>query len=359
MQKYLNRENFSHTQEEKIGILIANLGTPQEPSPKAVKKYLRQFLSDPRVIELSKFIWFFILNFIVLVVRPKKSAQKYKKIWTKQGSPLLVNCQNLLKKLKKKFSKNYIFVLGMTYGEPSIKKALDFLRTQNCKYLLILPLYPQYSSSTSGSVFDSVSSYFQKCRWIPHIFFLHSYHDEQKYIDAIAKSIQKIKKKKAKILFSYHGTPLSYLLKGDPYHCQCHKTTRLVAEKLRLKEKEYLTCFQSRFGKNIWLQPYTDKTIEKIAKKEQTLFVICVGFSIDCLETLEEISIENKEIFLTAGGKNYYYIPCLNDSDEQVKLLCFLINKHTSQWNLSKEKKKQEKFYQKLKQNFSFHTKQK
>lgn len=360
MPKYLSQENFSHQQAEKIGILVVNLGTPKQPSTSALRKYLRQFLSDARVIEVSKIFWFFILHTIILVFHPKKSAQKYRSIWTKKGSPLLLHCQNIVEKLKKYFSSDYVFVLGMSYGEPSIFKALDFLRNQNCKSLLILPLYPQYSGTTSASVFDAVSNYFQKCRWIPHLHFLHSYHDEPLYIAALAKSIQKAKIGKGKLLFSYHGTPLKYLLQGDPYHCQCHKTSRLVAEKLKLQKKDYLVCFQSRFGKDAWLQPYTDKTIEKIAHKDQKLFVLCPGFSADCLETLEEIAQENKEIFLKAGGKNYHYIPCLNDSYEQIKLLSFLIQKHTASWMPVKQKNmqknQQEKLYQNLKQHSFYIT---
>jgi ferrochelatase len=356
MKEYLAQKNFSHKKGEKIGVLLVNLGTPQEPTPKALKKYLREFLSDPRVIEVPKIIWFFILNFIVLVFRPKKSAQKYKTIWTPQGSPLLIYCQNLLEKLKKQFSADYVFSLAMSYGEPSVFQSLQTLQEQNCKYLLVIPLYPQYSGSTTGSVFDSISSYFQKARWVPHLHFLHSYHDEPLYISAIAKSIRKARKNKATILFSYHGTPLKYLLQGDPYHCQCHKTTRLVAEKLKLEESEYLTCFQSRFGKDAWLQPYSDKTIEKIAKDKKEIFVICAGFCVDCLETLEEMAEENKEIFFASGGEKYHYIPCLNDEPEQLELFYFLIKKHTGGWSLEKNKPQQEKLYQSLKQKFSFYT---
>ena len=359
--KYLGTENFSHKKSEKIGVLIANLGTPSAPTKKELKKYLKIFLSDKRVIEVPTFflkiLWFFVLNFIILITRPKKSAKKYQSIWQKEGSPLLVYCQKILQKISLQFSGDFVFALGMSYGEPSINKALDDLRRQNCKYLFVLPLYPQYSGSTSASVFDTVSSYLQKIRWIPHFYFLHSYHDEPLYISAIEKSIKKsIKKnKQSKILFSYHGTPLRYLLEGDPYHCQCHKTTRLVAKKMNLKEKNYLTCFQSRFGKEEWLQPYTDKTLEKLAKTEKEIFVICTGFAVDCLETLEEMADENKEIFLKAGGEKYYYIPCLNDSKEQIKLLCGLIKKYTKDWTISKEKQKQEELKQKLTKQFSFY----
>ena len=354
MKQYLAQKNFSHKNSDKIGVLLVNLGTPTEPTTIALRKYLKEFLSDTRVIEISKILWFVILNCIVLVFRPKKSAQKYKAIWTKQGSPLLIYCNKIVKKLEKEFSKNYCFTLAMNYGEPSIAKGLDCLKEKNCIALLILPLYPQYSGTTTASVFDKVSNYLQKYRWIPHLHFLHSYHTEPLYIQGIAQSIQKIRKNKAKILFSYHGTPLKYLLRGDPYHCECYKTTRLVAELLKLKEEEYLTCFQSRFGIQKWLPPYTDKIIEKLAKKKQEIVIVCPGFAVDCLETLEEIADENKKKFFKAGGAKYHYIPCLNDTQAQLKLLSFLIKKNTKNWQVNQNKAKQEKLYQKLKQKYLY-----
>ena len=337
--QYSSQKNFKHPSPQKIGILLVNLGTPDAPNTKSLKKYLKQFLSDPRVIELPRFFWFFILNFIVLPFRSPKSAQKYRTIWIKAGSPLLVQSQRLVSKLQKRLDPSMICALAMSYGNPSIKKALEKLREQNCKKLLILPMYPQYSATTVASVFDEVSAQLRKWRWIPELRFINQYHDEEIYIEAIAASLfpaQKIDKKIAKnqkIVLSYHGTPLKSLLDGDPYHCQCHKTSRLVAEKLKLKKDDYLTCFQSRFGSSVWLQPYTDKTLQKLPQKKiSEVFIICPGFSIDCLETLEEINSENREIFLKNGGKKYTYIPCLNDSKKQLKLFQFLVDKHTQNW---------------------------
>ena len=362
---YSSQKNFNHANLQKIGILLVNLGTPDAPNTKSLKKYLKQFLSDPRVIEVPCYIWFFILNFIVLPFRSPKSAQKYRTIWQKEGSPLLVQSQRFVSKLQKRLDSSMICALAMSYGNPSIKETLEKLREQNCKKLLVLPMYPQYSSATVASVFDEISTQLKKWRWIPELRFVNQYHDEAVYIQAIAASFfsaPKIDKKIAKdqkIVFSYHGTPLKSLLDGDPYHCQCHKTSRLIAEKLKLKKNDYLTCFQSRFGSNVWLQPYTDKTLQKLPQKKiSEVFVICPGFSVDCLETLEEINTENRKIFLENGGKKFTYISCLNDSEYQLKLFQILIDKHTQNWvkEERKTRKKQDSLYQQLFKNNSFYN---
>ncbi len=357
--KYSSQKNFNHLELQKIGILLVNLGTPDAPTTKSLKKYLKQFLSDPRVIELPKYIWFFILNFIVLPFRAPKSSKKYRTIWGKKGSPLLVQSQNLTFKLQKKLPSSMICALAMSYGKPSICDALENLREQNCKKLLVLPMYPQYSATTVASVFDEVCTQLKKWRWIPELRFVNQYHDEEAYIRALAASLLPFKKiaKNQKIVFSYHGTPLQSLLDGDPYHCQCHKTSRLIAEKLKLKKENYLTCFQSRFGSSAWLQPYTDETLKSLPQKKiNEVFIICPGFSIDCLETLEEINSENREIFLKNGGKKFTYISCLNDSKHQLKLFQTLVDIHTQNWAKQEKKtrEKQNHLYQQLFEKHSF-----
>lgn len=364
MVKFSAQKNFSHQKNQKIGILLSNLGSPSAPTKKELKKYLKQFLSSPRVIEVSRLIWFFILNFIVIPFRSPKSANKYKTIWTDAGSPLIVYSKKVTDKLQQKISSVMVCSLAMSYGEPSIAKGLDYLRSQNCNQLLVLPMYPQYSATTVAEVFDLVTNQLQKWRWIPELRFINQYHDEKPYISAIAKTINKQIKKVLpyqKIIFSYHGTQLNSLIQGDPYHCQCYKTTRLIAQELKLKDSDYQVCFQSRFGSEPWLQPYTDKTLMELPQKGiSEIFIICPGFSIDCLETLEEINEENKEIFLKSGGTAYHYLPCLNDSPEQLQLLQYLIKKHTQGWIVDNSiRNKQQAAYTKLKKNTNFIHKKK
>ena len=361
MNQFSQQKHFSHNSEHKIGVLLINLGTPDAPTRSALKKYLKQFLSSPRIIEVPKWIWFFILNCIILPFRSPKSAAKYKTIWDKQGSPLLLKSKSLTEKLQKTVANPIICALAMNYGKPSIKQELEKLREQNCKYLLVLPLYPQYSATTVAETFDLVTQQLQKWRWIPELRFINQYHDEDLYVKAVAEIIRKKIKLpfKQKLIFSYHGTPLLSLFQGDPYHCQCHKTSRLIAESLGLKETDYMVCFQSRFGSAAWLQPYTDETLAALpASKIKEVFIVCPGFSIDCLETLEEINNENKEIFLAAGGDKYHYIPCLNDSQSHIKFLHYLINKHTQGWVPLKngQRKVQNNIYKKLKNKYNFYN---
>ena len=337
--KYEGEKNYKHGTKERLGILLTNLGTPDEPNKKFLKIYLKEFLSDPRVIEGPKLIWQIILRLIILNLRPQKVAKLYKSVWTKKGGPLLVMLKKQKKgieKILKRKLKNAHIEVGMRYGNPSLKNGLEKLREKKCRRILILPLYPQYCAATTGSTFDKITETLRKWRWIPEIRFINNYFDNPFYINCLVESIKnnwKKNRKTQKLIFSYHGIPKKYLLKGDPYHCFCQKTTRLVAEKMKLKEEEYMTTFQSRFGPDEWLQPYTDKTLEELpAKGIKKIHIISPGFSSDCLETLEELGVENKDNFLKAGGNEYYYIKCLNDNSNHLKMLSDLILNHIQGW---------------------------
>lgn len=312
---------------KKIGILLANLGTPDEPTTPAVKRYLRQFLSDPRVIDLPKLKWQFILNLFVLPKRSPKVAEAYKGIWTKDGSPLLsISCQQQ-KALQNYFDNkgdNVIVELGMSYGNPSIESAVSNLLSQNVEKIIVLPLYPQYSSSTTASVFDAFARGLAQHKKMVPFEFIHSYHNHPLYIQALANTVEL--EDDELLLFSFHGIPQRYETEGDFYPTHCKETAQLVVEKLGLTEKQYFVSFQSRFGDEVWLQPYTDETLESFPNKGiKKVAVICPGFSADCLETIEEIGEENKENFIHAGGENYRYIDALNANADHIKLLTTLI----------------------------------
>ena len=330
--KFVGEEDFRHQTPQKIGVLICNLGTPASYRTKDVRRFLRQFLSDGRVVEIPKIIWWFILNGLILTLRPSKSAKLYKSVWTKEGSPLLVLSKKLIQKIKLISGDHCEVELAMRYGNPSMEDALLSLKNKNCRKLIVLPMFPQYSGTTTGSIFDEVTRVLSKWRWVPSLNFINSYHDNDDYIDALADSISgQIKKiSPQKIVFTYHGIPKRNFDLGDPYQCYCQKTTRLVAEKLNLKEDDYMTTFQSRFGPAEWLKPYTSDTMEALPSKGiKNVLVVAPAFSVDCLETIEEIDQENKEIFLKAGGEKFTYVPCLNDSDGQVNFFKKLINKHS------------------------------
>ena len=339
MAKFIGNSDFKHGTKLRIGILLSNLGTPDKPQRKELRVYLKEFLSDPRVIETPKLIWQIILNGIILNTRPQKSAKNYQKVWTDEGSPLLVilnKQKNLAQDLLKKENLELEFAIGMRYGNPSIEKGLEELREKHCNKIIILPMYPHYCAATTGSTFDAVTSTMQKWRWVPSLRFISTYHDHPHYIKALANSIQKHWDKHGKpdkILFSYHGIPKKYFTKGDPYHCLCSKTTRLVREQMGLSDEIAMTTFQSRFGPQEWLQPYTDKTVEKLAKdKVEHLQIVAPGFSADCLETIEELDGENREIFEEHGGKKFSYIPCLNDQSDHINLIAALIKNELQGW---------------------------
>lgn len=351
---FRGQRDYDHKQVPKLGILLTNLGTPDEPTTKALRKYLAEFLWDPRVIEVSRPLWWLILNGIILRTRPKNSAALYRAIWTEEGSPLLLICREQEKKfvarLEEEIGNPIAIALGMRYGNPSIDSALESLRKQGAQKLLVLPLYPQYSASTSASSFDSVADTLKTWRWIPDFRMVMSYHDHPLYIKALANSVREYWEKNGKtekLLMSFHGIPKRYLYNGDPYHCQCHKTGRLVAKELELSEKEYMVSFQSLFGKEEWLQPYTDKTMESWGKNGvKSVSVMCPGFSADCLETIEEIDEENRAIFLEAGGKEFHYIPALNSRDDFIECLVQISLSNMQGWFTTKDqwdaKKKEE-----------------
>ena len=329
--KFKGEQNFQHENEQKKGVLIAYLGTPDSPDVLSVRRYLKEFLSDPRIIEVPKIIWWFILNIFILNFRSFNSARLYKSIWTDGGSPLLVNCLKIKEKVQKSLPSNYQVALGMRYGNPSIKSALNELKEANCRDIEVITLFPHYSATTVGSIFDAVSTEIKSWRWVPSIKFLNSYHDNPLLIEILSKRIKKSfesQGKPDKLVFSYHSIPKKYFDSGDPYHCLCQKTSRLIAEKLSLDDKDYITAFQSRFGPSEWLKPYTSETMKSLPKEGiKSVQVVSPGFGVDNLETLQEIDIENKEYFEDAGGENFHYIPCLNDDDDHVEFLISLIGK--------------------------------
>jgi ferrochelatase len=329
--KFKGEQNFQHENEQKKGLLIAYLGTPDSPDVLSVRRYLKEFLSDPRIIEVPKIIWWFILNIFILNFRSFNSARLYKSIWTDGGSPLLVNCIKIKEKVQKSLPSNYQVALGMRYGNPSIKSALNELKEANCRDIEVITLFPHYSATTVGSIFDAVSTEIKSWRWVPSVKFLNSYHDNPLLIEILSKRIKKSfesQGKPDKLVFSYHSIPKKYFDSGDPYHCLCQKTSRLIAEKLSLDEKDYITAFQSRFGPSEWLKPYTSETMKSLPKEGiKSVQVVSPGFGVDNLETLQEIDIENKEYFEDAGGENFHYIPCLNDDDDHVEFLISLIGK--------------------------------
>ena len=318
----------------KTGVLIINLGTPDSTSWWDIRKYLKEFLSDRRVIEVNPIIWQIILNLFILTFRPSKTAYAYKKIWRKDTneSPLLFFTRNQAIKLSDKIANEKIIVdFAMRYGNPSIRTRLNKLKEKGCEHIIILPLYPQYAAATTATVCDEVYRSLMSMRWQPSLQIIPHYESEPRYIDALIKSIEKkikeIKWKPDLIISSYHGIPKSYFDKGDPYQCYCQKTTRLMNE--RFNTIKIKTTFQSRFGPQEWLKPYTDKTLENLPKSGiKNLLVICPGFASDCVETLEEINMAGRESFLKNGGENFDLIPCLNDSSEHIDLFQYLIKKH-------------------------------
>ena len=319
----------------KTGVLLVNLGTPDSTRWLDIRRYLKEFLSDRRVIEVNPILWKIILNLIILTFRPSKTAKAYKKIWMKDKnmSPLRYYTQVQSVKLNKKIGNDKLIVdYAMRYGQPSIKSKIKDLKEKGCENLVILPLYPQYAAATTATVCDEVYRSLIKMRWQPSLQIIPHYESEPLYINAISKSIEtkisQINWKPDIIMASYHGIPKKYFEKGDPYHCYCHKTTRLITEKIK-SSIPIMTTFQSRFGPQEWLKPYTDKTLEKLPKEgKKNILLICPGFASDCVETLEEISIEGKKSFMEAGGENFDFIPCLNDSEEHIDLFSHLVNRY-------------------------------
>ncbi len=354
--KYKESKNFSHKQHDKIGILITNLGTPDAPTKSDLKKYLREFLSDPRVVEVPRFLWWMILNLFILNVRPRRSAKAYNTVWTERGSPLYFHTKDqadaLRIKLKHSYGENIVVEFAMRYGSPSVDSVIDGMLEQGIRKLLILPLYPQYCASTTASTFDAVAASLAKRRLIPELRFINHYHDFPEYIQAVADKVRQhwgINGKAEKLIFTYHGIPKRYLLNGDPYHCECYKTSRLVAENLGLNENEYLVSFQSRFGREEWLKPYTDKTLIALADQGiKSVQLVCPGFSADCLETIEEIEVENRDYFMNAGGERYEYITALNAESSHINMMEKLLEQHLQGWSVSSSTEQRAELAKKL-----------
>ncbi|HEY0782335.1 MAG TPA: ferrochelatase [Thermoanaerobaculia bacterium] len=340
MAQYFGQPDFQHGEVPAVGILVANLGTPDAPTAPALYRYLREFLLDPRVIEMPRAFWWLILHLFVLPFRPRKSAALYRKVWTEEGSPLLVISKRqgeaLEKLLRQEIGTPLHVAVGMRYGNPSIRSALRALAATRCRRILVLPLYPQYAAVTTGSTFDAVAAELQSWRWVPEIRTVHHYHDDPAYIRTLAASIREAWEKGGqpeKLLFSFHGIPERYFHAGDPYFCECHKLARLTAEELQLPQDRYQVSFQSLFGREEWLKPYTEQTIKAMAHAGiKTIDVVCPGFSADCLETIEEIDEQNREFFLHAGGERYRYIPALNDRPDHIRVLADLVRRNLTGW---------------------------
>lgn len=337
MPIFLGEPDHRHDSPERLGILLVNLGTPNSPEPGDVRRFLAEFLGDPRVVETPRWLWQLILHGVILRIRPRRSAHAYQQIWTPEGSPLLLHTRALAEALQRhpRLRPDALVAVGMTYGEPSIADALRRLKAQGARRLLIVPLYPQYSATTTASVFDRVSAELQRWRWLPEVRMVMSYADEPLYVQALAASIRERWRthEQGHLLFSFHGIPHRYFVAGDPYYCQCQKTARLVAEALQLGPDEWSVSFQSQVGRERWLQPYTDQLLLKYAKNgPKRISVICAGFATDCLETLEEIALRNRDAFLVAGGESFDYVPALNASPAHVELLLKLVEQHTAGW---------------------------
>lgn len=329
----------AHDQPERTGIVLVNLGTPDAPTARAVRRYLAEFLSDPRVVEIPRAIWWPILHGLVLRLRPGKSAAKYATIWSDEGSPLLVWTRKQAARLLGSLGERGHAVLvqpAMRYGQPSIAGALTALKQQGATRVLVLPMYPQYAAATTGSTIDAVQAWARRTRHVPELRLVNQYHDDPGLIDALAARVQQHWMREGRgrmLVMSFHGLPARTLTLGDPYHCQCLKTARLLAERLGLQQVEYQVTFQSRFGRARWLEPYTDATLRKLAQLgHERVDVICPGFVADCLETLEEIGIEGRDAFLGAGGKAFHLIACLNDSPAWIDALARIALRHLQGW---------------------------
>lgn len=330
----------THGTTLRTGIVLVNLGTPDAPTASALRRYLKQFLSDPRVVEIPKPVWSLILYGIILPFRSRKSAAKYASIWTQEGSPLRIYTERqaaLLRGYLGERGHQVEVEYAMRYGEPALPMVLDKLKAKGCDRILVLPAYPQYSGTTTASISDMVFGHYARVRNVPELRFVKHYHDHEAYVQALRKSVLAywdVNGRPDKLIMSFHGVPKRTLLLGDPYHCECQKTARLLAEALKLTPEQYMLTFQSRFGRAEWLQPYTAPTLHKLAKEGvRRVDVLCPGFISDCLETLEEIAMEGKGEFLTAGGKEFHYIPCLNDAPYWIAALAEIAEQHLTGWH--------------------------
>ena len=336
---FAQEPHFSHGQAPRTALLFCNLGTPASPTPADVRRFLAEFLSDARVVEIPRLLWLLILHGIILRVRPAKSAAKYASIWTPEGSPLKVWTEKQARGLQQWLTQagHHITVrYAMRYGQTSIAEQLDALKVEGVTRVLVLPAYPQYSATTTASLFDAVYTWAAKVRNLPELRFINHYHDHPAYIRALAGSIQRhwaVHGQAEQLVMSFHGVPERTLHLGDPYHCECFKTARLLAEVLGLPRDAFKVTFQSRLGRAKWLQPYTEPTLIALGQAGvKRVDVVCPGFTSDCLETLEEISMEAREAFLHAGGEVFHYIPCLNDDPQWISALGDLAQQHLAGW---------------------------
>lgn len=328
-----------HGRADRTAVILCNLGTPDEPTPAALRRYLGEFLADPRVVEIPRLLWWPILHGVILRVRPAKSAAKYRSIWMGEGSPLKVWTERQAKRLLGHLGERGHSLLvryAMRYGNPSIASVLDEVKAQGATRILVLPAYPQYSGTTTASVIDAVNAWSAKQRAVPELRFVNHYHDDPGYIAALARSVREHWQANGqgdKLVMSFHGVPERTLHLGDPYHCECHKTARLLAQALGLAPDRFVVTFQSRFGKAKWLEPYTEPTLVKLAGQGVTsVDLICPGFTSDCIETLEEIDMEARAAFLKAGGERFAYVPCLNDREEWIRALGDITLRHLQGW---------------------------
>ena len=338
---YRTEPSYRHGQPARTAVLWCNLGTPAAPTAAALRTYLAEFLADPRVVEIPRLIWLAILHGIILRVRPAKSAAKYASIWTDQGSPLKLWSERQAQALQQRFAAAGEAVevrLAMRYGDPSVPSVLEALKAEGFTRVLVLPAYPQYSGTTTASVFDAIYRWGLQTRRLPELRFVNHYHDHPAYIDALAARVRQHwadHGRGERLVMSFHGVPERTLHLGDPYHCECHKTGRLLAEALGLTREQYQVTFQSRFGKAKWLEPYTEPTLEALARDGvRSVDVICPGFTSDCLETLEEIAQEAQAAFRAAGGERFQYIPCLNDDPTWIDGLARISRQHLQGWSL-------------------------
>lgn len=339
-RRYLGRADYRHGEPARAAVLLVNLGTPDAPQTGPVRRYLAEFLADPRVIELPRLLWRAILHGVILRIRPRRSAHAYASIWGPDGSPLLSGSEALRRATAEALGCSegaaLTVALAMRYGRPSLPEVLRRLHAAGLRRLLVLPLYPQYSATTSASVFDALADELKSWRWLPELRFLTDYYREPAYLDALADSVRahwQTHGRAQRLLFSFHGIPQRYFSAGDPYHCHCQYTAREVAARLGLGAEEWQLTFQSRVGREPWLQPYTDTTIETLpGEGVRELQVICPGFAIDCLETLEEIAMQNRDAFIAAGGTRFEYIACLNDSAAHAALMADLVRRNASDW---------------------------
>ncbi|MBT8446743.1 MAG: ferrochelatase [Gammaproteobacteria bacterium] len=340
MARFTGDKTFQHGKAPGVGVLLVNLGSPDAPEPPSVRRFLREFLLDPRIVEIPRPIWWLILHAFVLPTRPRAVSEAYASIWTDRGSPLTVFSTDLAagvgEQLRARFGDNIAVELAMRYGDPSVADAMERLRSRNLRRLVVLPLYPQYAAATSGSVFDAVAATLAEWRWVPELRFISDYFDNPAYIGAVADSVRRHRAELGAgelLLFSFHGLPRSVCDDGDPYRCQCYATARLVAQELDLAEDQWEVSFQSRFGKQEWLKPYADIRLEELGQAGvKRIDMCCPGFAVDCLETLEEIAIRGQETFAEHGGEALRYIPALNADDAHAAALAGLIERAVKDW---------------------------